>query len=92
VKRSKGIPMGMDIPKVRKHKDRSLALCKEAIINEADSFAEFMRPTITMLQREGRSLNGIAEYLNTHNFKTQRGGKWWAKSVANIVERISVSD
>jgi DNA invertase Pin-like site-specific DNA recombinase len=92
VKRSKGIPMGMDIPKVRKHKDRSLALCKEAIINEADSFAEFMRPTITMLQREGRSLNGIAEYLNTHNFKTQRGGKWWAKSVANIVERISASD
>jgi DNA invertase Pin-like site-specific DNA recombinase len=87
VKRQRGIPMGMKIPAVRAHKERSLALCKESIVQEADSFAEFMKPTIVMLRQNGYSVNAIADYLNTHNFKTQRGGKWWAKSVANIMQR-----
>ena len=87
VKRQRGIPMGMKIPAVRAHKERSLALCKESIVQEADSFADFMKPTITMLRQNGYSVNAIADYLNTHNFKTQRGGKWWAKSVANIMSR-----
>lgn len=87
VKRQRGIPMGMKIPAVRAHKERSLALCKESIVQEADSFADFMKPTVTMLRQNGYSVNAIADYLNTHNFKTQRGGKWWAKSVANIMSR-----
>lgn len=87
MKRAKGVPMGMNLFRVYLHKDRSLALCKEAIVQEADSFAEFMKPTIQMLRREGNSVNKIAEYLNTHNFKTQRGGKWHAKTVANIMGR-----
>jgi len=87
VKRQRGIPMGMKIPAVRAHKERSLAMCKESIVQEADSFADFMKPTITMLRQNGYSVNAIAEYLNMHNFKTQRGGKWWAKSVANIMGR-----
>jgi DNA invertase Pin-like site-specific DNA recombinase len=87
IKRQRGIPMGMKIPAVRAHKEKSLALCKESIVQEADSFADFMKPTITMLRQNGYSVNAIADYLNTHNFKTQRGGKWWAKSVANIMAR-----
>lgn len=88
IKRQRGIPMGMKIPAVRRHKERSLELCKQSIVQEADSFAEFMRPTLMMLRQNGYSVNGIAEYLNTHNFKTQREGKWYAKTVCNLMARL----
>lgn len=87
VKRQKGIPMGMNIPKVRAHKERTLTACRVAIIEEADSFAEFMKKTITRMRKEGMSVNAIAAELNEHNFKTQRGGKWYAKTVCNLMSR-----
>lgn len=87
VKRQKGIPMGMHIPKVRVHKERALNACRAAIIEEADAFAEFMKKQITRMRREGMSVNAIAAELNEHNFKTQRGGKWYAKTVCNLMAR-----
>jgi IS30 family transposase len=59
----------------------------KAVKDEADSFAEFMRPTITRLRKEGMSVNAIADELNLHKFKTQRGGKWYGKTVSNIMAR-----
>lgn len=88
VKRDKGITMGMHLPSVAIHKERAVAKSSEAIVQEADSFAEFMRPTLEMLKREGMNFTKTAEYLNTHNFKTQRGGKWYAKTVANLFDRV----
>lgn len=87
IKRMKGVPMGMHIPSVRFHKEKTLDACKKAIVEEADSFALFMRKTITRMRNEGMSVNAIAAELNEHEFKTQRGGKWYATTVCNLMAR-----
>lgn len=36
--------------------------------------------------RENSSLLQMATYLNKHNFKTSRGGKWYPASVSNLIK------
>lgn len=36
--------------------------------------------------RSDSSLQQMAEYLNKHNFKTSRGGKWYPMSVSNLIK------
>lgn len=87
VKRQRGTPMGMHIPSVRFHKEKTLNACKAAIKEEADAFALHMKKTITRMRNEGMSVNAIAAELNEHKFKTQRGGKWYATTVCNLMAR-----
>ena len=62
----------------------------EGIQEEADAFAERMRPVIMDLVRQGLSLREMAAYLNNHidMYKTRRGGKWGTSNVNNLVKRI----
>ena len=62
----------------------------EVIQEEADAFAERMRPVIMDLVRQGLSLREMAAYLNNHMdmYKTRRGGKWGTSNVNNLVKRI----
>jgi site-specific DNA recombinase len=39
-------------------------------------------------RKSGKSYGSIADYLNTHNFKTKRGGVWAAQTVMNIYKRL----
>jgi len=62
----------------------------EVIQEEADAFAERMRPVIMDLVRQGLSLREMAAYLNNHidMYKTRRGGKWGTSNVNNLVKRV----
>ena len=55
----------------------------------ADAAANKLASTITAIRAEGHSsLHQIADQLNERGIKTQRGGKWYATSVRNLVRRI----
>lgn len=46
--------------------------------------------TIAIIQKmkaQGRTLQSIADYLNDNGFQTQRGGKWYPTTIANILKR-----
>lgn len=55
--------------------------------DNADTFATKVLPTIQQFKDKGDSLNTIAKKLNDLGVKTQRGGDWYAKTVANVLER-----
>ena len=60
----------------------------EAVTIEADRFAANVLPIIREAQRAGAAtLREIASALNARGVATARGGQWYAKSVANILER-----
>src|SRR4030081_324622 len=60
----------------------------EAVTVEADRFAANVLPIIREAQKAGAAtLRDIAAALNARGVATARGGQWYAKSVANILER-----
>jgi hypothetical protein len=60
----------------------------EAVTVEADRFAANVLPIIREAQKAGAAtLREIASALNARGVATARGGHWYAKSVANILER-----
>jgi len=60
----------------------------EAVTIEADRFAANVLPIIREAQKAGAAtLREIASALNARGVATARGGQWYAKSVANILER-----
>ncbi|MGA7149793.1 MAG: recombinase family protein [Pseudolabrys sp.] len=64
----------------------------EAVTTEPDRFAANVLPIIREAQKAGAtSLRAIAAALNARGVATARGGRWHAKSVANILERASPS-
>jgi DNA invertase Pin-like site-specific DNA recombinase len=55
---------------------------------EADRYAANVLPIIREAQKAGATtLRQIADALNARGVATARGGQWYAKSVANILER-----
>jgi DNA invertase Pin-like site-specific DNA recombinase len=54
----------------------------------ADRHAANVLPAIRELQRTGvKSLHQIADALNARGISTPRGGRWYAKSVSNVLAR-----
>ncbi len=54
----------------------------------ADKHASNVLPLIREAQKHGAtSLRDIADALNARGVSTPRGGKWYAQSVKNILER-----
>jgi DNA invertase Pin-like site-specific DNA recombinase len=69
-----------------------LAEAREAAITSlkalADRNASNVLPIIREIQRTGAaSLHQIADALNARGISTPRGGKWYAKSVSNLLAR-----
>ncbi|AWO88005.1 MULTISPECIES: recombinase family protein [Bradyrhizobium] len=60
----------------------------EAVKAEADRYAANVLPIIREAQKAGaRTLRQMAEALNARGIPTARGGRWYAQSVANVLER-----
>lgn len=54
---------------------------------EATAFADRVLSTILQFRNDGLKTPAIAEKLNSLGIKTRRGGKWYAKTVSNILKR-----
>jgi DNA invertase Pin-like site-specific DNA recombinase len=54
----------------------------------ADTYAANLHDLITGYQTQGKSLNEMARQLNKIGVATARGGRWYAKSVSNLVVRV----
>jgi DNA invertase Pin-like site-specific DNA recombinase len=62
----------------------------EAVRRNATERARRLKTTIAVLKAEGvSSANSIATALNQREIATPRGGKWTARSVINIMARLS---
>lgn len=60
----------------------------ETVKTEADRHAANVLPVIREVQKAGaKTLRQISEALNARGIPTARGGRWYAQSVANILER-----
>jgi hypothetical protein len=57
---------------------------RESLIAKSDAFALKIYEIILPLKNQGWVLDKIAEYLNSENIATARGGKWHNKSVSNV--------
>jgi DNA invertase Pin-like site-specific DNA recombinase len=53
----------------------------------ADQRSANVLPIIREIQRSGASLHQIADALNVRGISTPRGGRWYAKSVSNVLAR-----
>ena len=58
-------------------------------VANANHHATNVLPIIREIQRSGASLHQIADALNARGIATQRGGRWYAKSVSNVLARSS---
>jgi DNA invertase Pin-like site-specific DNA recombinase len=59
----------------------------------ADAFAENVLPVIESIRRAGiTTLSDIAEALNMRGIRTARGGKWYAMTVRNILQRQQATE
>jgi hypothetical protein len=72
------------------HEARELA---QAVIKaNADAHAAKVLPMIRSAQKAGATtLREIADALNARGVHTARGGKWFATSVKNILDRSKAS-
>ena len=73
-----------------KNMAKARAASTEKVQSKADYFADMMRPVILDLLRRGFTFRDMADYLEakTVMYPTQRGGKWGASTVYNLVNRI----
>ena len=80
--RARGVTLGgPDLSKARK---RAVASIKAL----ADQHADNVLPVIREVRRAGAtSLRQIADALNARGISTPRGGRWYASSVRNALER-----
>lgn len=59
-------------------------------IDKADRFAENILPIVHQIQKSGvKTLQGIADVLNTRGITSPRGGEWYPQSVRNLLLRRS---
>ena len=80
--KARGVTLGS--PKLAKARKNAVASVKAA----ADHHAANVLPVIREIQHSGvRSLHAIADALNARGITTPRGGKWYAKSVSNVLAR-----
>jgi DNA invertase Pin-like site-specific DNA recombinase len=80
--KARGVDLGG--PELAKARVKAMATIKAV----ADRNAANVLPIIRQIQRSGaRSLHQIAAALNARGITTPRGGKWYAKSVANVLAR-----
>jgi DNA invertase Pin-like site-specific DNA recombinase len=80
--KARGVALGN--PKL--HAARKNAV--KAVKAEADRYAANVLPIIREAQKAGAgTLRQLAEALNARGIPTARGGRWYAQSIANILER-----
>lgn len=69
----------------------NIAVMNQIRINEAQAFAEKMRPIITALFiNEKLSLRGVAKALNNSGSRTSRQAEWTAVQVSSVIKRLNL--
>jgi hypothetical protein len=76
-------PAAASVPKLAEA--RRVAV--ERNVANADHHAANVLPVIREIQRSGASLHQVADALNARGIGTPRGGRWYAKSVSNVLAR-----
>jgi DNA invertase Pin-like site-specific DNA recombinase len=80
--KARGVVLGG--PKLAEAREMAVASNKAM----ADQYAANVTPMIREIQRAGAaSLHQVADALNARGIATPRGGKWYAKSVSNVLAR-----
>jgi hypothetical protein len=80
--KARGVALGG--PKLAEARERAVASNKAL----ADAYAANVLPVIREIRRAGAtSLHQIANVLNARGITTPRGGRWYAKSVSNVLAR-----
>lgn len=69
----------------------NIAQMNQIRIDQAQEFAEKMRPTITALHAQGLSLRKIANALNESGSTTVKGSQWTAVQVTAILKRLNIT-
>ena len=71
------------------HTNLNDARLKSNATNKAEAalFADKVMSMITSFRNDGSTLPAIAAKLNEMGVKTRRGGKWYASTVTNILQR-----
>ncbi|WP_201829202.1 recombinase family protein [Microvirga zambiensis] len=89
VAKARGVRLGN--PKGAEHlKGRGNKEAVEAVAQRADDRAKMLVGVLDDLRAQGTtSANGIANVLNSQGIATARGGKWTARSVLNVLKRLS---
>ena len=81
--KAKGVKLGN--PNLEAAREVAVA----ARVKTADDYAKKILPIISEIQATGATtLRAIADALNRRGFKTPRGGKWEAQTVANVLKRL----
>jgi DNA invertase Pin-like site-specific DNA recombinase len=80
--KARGVILGG--PKLAEAREQAVTTNKRL----ADAYAANVLPVIREIRRAGaKSLHQIAEALNARGITTPRGGRWYAKSVSNVLAR-----
>lgn len=69
----------------------NIANMNQVRIDQAEVFAEKMKPTISALHNRGLSLRKIATALNESGSTTARGCNWTAVQVSNVIRRLELN-
>lgn len=83
VVKSRGVKLG-------KKGSENIAKMNQTRVNQAQVFAEKMRPTITALHAQGLSLRKIANALNESGSTTAKGSQWTAVQVTSILKYLNL--
>ena len=82
--KARGVRLGG--PKLKIARKNAVALIKA----NADRQAANVIPIIREIRRTGAStLRNLADALNARGIPTARGGRWYAKSVRNVLSRVA---
>ncbi len=71
------------------HREGALEKANGIRVKAADTQAKKFAKIIVPLKQQGMTLKGISEHLNDMKVATVRGGKWDAKAVSRVLERMS---
>jgi DNA invertase Pin-like site-specific DNA recombinase len=84
-KRANGIELGN-----RRNDAQAAAAGRACQAKAADEFAAGLMPVIEAIRHTGAvTLEAITQALNQRGIRTARGGRWYASSVMNLIERAN---
>ena len=60
-------------------------------VDNANAYAVNLKDLLTGYAAHGKTLNEMARQLNQIGVSTARGGDWYAKTVSNVIARLSIT-
>jgi DNA invertase Pin-like site-specific DNA recombinase len=87
---ARGKKLGWSNPSRAEEQRQATARANAAVSSQASRFAGNVLPIVAQVRAAGvTTLAGIADALNARGIHTARGGKWYATTVKNLLERAA---